>query len=107
MWRRSIFFEQLKKLEQQYPFGSKKNQSFVLTGIEMYQNADHSITLSQDKYMSRIEPIHITAERRKEPESAIDTNEQQGLRALIGSLQSAAVNTRPDCLAGSAISRAK
>ena len=90
------FFEQLKKLEQQYLFGSKKNQSFVFTGIEMNQNADRSITLSQEKYVAKIEPIHIPTERRKEPESTIDKDERQSWRALVGSLQYAAVNTRPD-----------
>jgi hypothetical protein len=91
-----FFLQQLKKLETKYPFGSKKNQSFVFTGIEMCQNADYSITLSQEKYVSKIEPIHIQPERKSLPESTVNNDEKQGLRALIGSLQYASVNTRPD-----------
>eukprot|EP00435_Cladocopium_sp_Y103_P071350 s168_g37.t1 len=91
-----FFLEQLQKLEKRYPFGAKKSQSFVFTGIEMSQNTDHSIKLSQEKYVSKIEPIHISGERRQESESKITKDEQQGLRALIGSLQYASVNTRPD-----------
>eukprot|EP00435_Cladocopium_sp_Y103_P027063 s784_g6.t1 len=75
-----FFLEQLRKLEKRYPFGSKKNQSFVFTGIEMHQNADFSIQLSQEKYVSKIEPIHISAERRKETETPVTKDEQQGLR---------------------------
>jgi hypothetical protein len=47
-----FFMKQLAKLEERYPFGSKKNQSFVFTGIEMNQNADYSIRLSQEKYVT-------------------------------------------------------
>eukprot|EP00435_Cladocopium_sp_Y103_P006472 s6061_g2.t1 len=90
------FMAQLHKLEQRYPFGSKKNQSFVFTGIEMNQNANHSITLSQEKYVSKIEPIHVSSERKAQTQSPVCPEEQQSLRALIGSLQYASVNTRPD-----------
>jgi len=91
-----FFLQQLRKLEEKYPFGSKKNQSFVFTGIEMNQNADFSITLSQEKYVSKIEPIHVQPERKSQPESSVNDKEKQDLRALIGSLQYASVNTRPD-----------
>jgi hypothetical protein len=90
-----FFLTQLAKLEERYPFGSKKNQSFVFTGIEMHQNADYSIKLSQEKYVSKIDPIHVSPERKKDLESTVTNEEQQDLRALIGSLQYAAVNTRP------------
>ena len=91
-----FFKQQLAKLERKYPFGSKKNQSFVFTGIEMCQNADYSITLSQEKYVSKIEPIYVKGDRKSQPEEPVNDEEKQGLRALIGSLQYASVNTRPD-----------
>lgn len=52
-----FFLQQLRKLEEKYPFGSKKNQSFVFTGIEMNQNADFSITLSQENMYPRLNPF--------------------------------------------------
>eukprot|EP00435_Cladocopium_sp_Y103_P016264 s1455_g4.t1 len=91
-----FFMDQLHKLEQRYPFGAKKNQSFVFTGIEMTQNSDFSICLSQEKYVSKIDAIHISGDRRKETDMPVTSDEQQSLRALIGSLQYASVNTRPD-----------
>ena len=90
------FQEQLSKLEKIYPFGSKKTQSFVFTGIEMNQLTNKSIELSQEKYITKIEPIHIKPERKSNLEDKVTEDEKLSLRAIIGSLQYAAVNTRPD-----------
>ncbi|CAL1146079.1 unnamed protein product [Cladocopium goreaui] len=90
------FEEQLAKLEAVFPFGSKKSQNFVFTGIEMTQQHDRSIILSQEKYVTKIEPIHINNERKQQPDLPISAEEKLELRGIIGSLQYAAVNTRPD-----------
>ena len=74
-----FFMEQLRKLEQRYPCRSKKNQSFVFTGKEMSHKEDFSIQLSQEKYVSKIEPIHISPERKGKPESSVTNDEQQSL----------------------------
>ena len=92
----SYFQSQVKALEAKFPFGSRKSQSFVFTGIEMSQQSDSSIVMSQEKYVSKIEPIHIKPERKSQLELPVTERERQDLRALIGSLQYAAVNTRPD-----------
>ena len=90
------FSEQVAKLEAVFPFGSKKSQSFVFTGIEMTQQCDKSIILSQEKNVTKIEPIHIKSERKQQLDLNINAEEKLELRAIIGSLQYAAVNTRPD-----------
>ena len=46
--------------------------------------------------MKDIQPIVISRSRKDESESPITEPERQALRALVGSLQYAAVNTRPD-----------
>ena len=92
----SYFQSQVKALEAKFPFGSRKSQSFVFTGIEMSQQSDSSIVMSQEKDVSKIEPIHIKPERKSQLELPVTERERQDLRALIGSLQYAAVNTRPD-----------
>ena len=58
-----------------------------------YSNA---FSLSQSSYVRAIEPIKISPDRRKQSESPVSEEEKQALRALIGSLQYAAVHTRPD-----------
>lgn len=91
------FFEaQLKKLEQKFAFGSREHTSFTFTGIQLTQHPDKSITLSQEKYISKIDPIHIHPSRRPDPNQPVSEEEKQSLRALIGSLQYASTNTRPD-----------
>ena len=92
----AYFKTKLAELEKIFPFGSKKVQTFTFTGIDMHQNSNFSINLSQEKYISKIEPIHIDASRKYQHDLSVTPEEQQALRALIGSLQYAAVNTRPD-----------
>ena len=90
------FTEKLKSLEKVYPFGSQKYGTFTFTGIDMYQHPNKAITMSQEKYINKIPPISIPFERRKQETSSVTDDERQSLRALIGSLQYAAVHTRPD-----------
>ena len=91
-----FFQKQIQKLEEKFPFGSKKSQSFTFTGIDMLQLPDKSIRLSQEKYVSKIEPIHVAPERKYSPEEKVTENERLALRGIIGSLQYASVHTRPD-----------
>ena len=92
----SYFHQQISKLEQKYPFGSKKSRTFTFTGIDLQQNPDNSIELSQSKYVKNINPITMTAERRADENAPVTEKERHLLRGLIGSLQYAAVHTRPD-----------
>ena len=91
-----IFEKAIDALERKYPFGSKKNQKFVFTGIQVDQEASGDITLNQTEYVKNITPIDIPRERRKETKTPATKEEIQALRGLIGSLQYAATNTRPD-----------
>ena len=91
-----VFREEVALLQKQYPFGSQKTGSFVFTGIQMQQRSDKAIVLSQSEYIRKIKPISITTERRSKLEEKVTEEERQALRAIIGSLQYASVNTRPD-----------
>ena len=90
------FMSKLQELEARFAFGSKRSQTFCFTGIDIFQHPDKTITLSQEKYVSKIEPIHLEPGRRTCLDQGITPKEKQDLRGLIGSLQYAAVNTRPD-----------
>lgn len=91
-----VFSQKIKELHRKYPFGSEKVGSFVFTGIQLNQRSDKAIILSQSEYVRKIKPINIDGKRRSTPEELATEQERQDLRALIGSLQYAAVNTRPD-----------
>ena len=90
------FHAKLSQLEAKYPFGSKKNRDFVFTGLRISQKHDNAIWVSQEKYVKEINPISIGKDRKVTPHDAVNEGERQSLRALIGSLQYAAINTRPD-----------
>ena len=92
----SIFDQALIDLEKKFPFGAKKQDNFVFTGIQISQDNSGNIHLDQKEYINNIEAIHIDRERRKTPENQVTEKEKQNLRGLIGSLQYAASNTRPD-----------
>ena len=62
----------------------------------MQQRGDHSIVLSQSSYVRKIPAINIEQNRKTLDETPVTEKERLLLRGLIGSLQYAAVNTRPD-----------
>jgi hypothetical protein len=90
------FHEVIRKLEQKYPFGSKRVNSFTFTGIDLTQTEDHSIIMSQSNYVRKIKPIAIEPNRKSQEELDVTETERGALRGLVGSLQYASVNTRPD-----------
>jgi len=60
------------------------------------QHGDGRITLSQSGYVRKISPIPIDVNRKSQPSLKVTEEERGLLRGLIGSLQYAATNTRPD-----------
>eukprot|EP00435_Cladocopium_sp_Y103_P029622 s3705_g7.t1 len=86
----------LRKLEERFPFGSKREQKFTFTGIQIEQDDNFNIHLNQTDYILAIDAIPIERQRRKQEQLPITEGERQNLRGLIGSLQYAASNTRPD-----------
>ena len=91
-----LYQERIKLLEKKFPFGSHKTQAFTFTGIEVTQQGDNSIHLSQSAYVRKIKPIAIDVNRKTQINSTVTDKEKLALRGLIGSLQYASTNTRPD-----------
>ena len=48
-----MFDAAIAKLEQKYPFGSKKETEFIFTGIHVVQQWDGSIELESDTICGR------------------------------------------------------
>ena len=91
-----IFHFKLKQLEAKYPFGSHRKRDMIFTGLRIRQEANHEIFVDQRDYIQDIPSIQVPRERRADPKSPVTSHELQALRGLIGSLQYAASNTRPD-----------
>ena len=92
----SYFEEKIHQLEQKFAFGSHKISAFTFTGIEVTQHTNYNISLSQSSYVRKIPSITVEPNRKSQPELPVNESERLSLRGLIGSLQYAAINTRPD-----------
>ena len=90
-----FFRKQLKELERRLPFGSFKERKFKFTGIDLEQQPDGSISASQEAYVHGIMAIDIGKNRREQPESDL-TETELSIRGIIGSIQYAVTQTRPD-----------
>jgi hypothetical protein len=93
------FMEVIGNLRQKYSFGAFNIGEFDFCGIRYRQLGDGSIELCQKGYVEHIEPIQVQRHRRKTPQAPVTESERQCLRQLCGSLQYAAVQTRPDICA--------
>ena len=92
----SYFSKVIPELRSIYNFGSYEEGEFNFTGIHFKQWLDGSIEMDQTSYVERIAPIHVPRERRLHPDASLTPEEVKELRRLDGSLQYAAVHTRPD-----------
>ena len=104
-----VFEAAMAKLahEQRYPFGSKKEGDSIFTGIHVSQKWDGTIQLDQTQYVQDIPSIDIERNRHQNPIVAVTEAERQALRGLVGSIQYAATNTRPDLSAKLSLLQAK
>eukprot|EP00435_Cladocopium_sp_Y103_P038988 s374_g10.t1 len=93
------FMKIIGNLRERYSFGAFNIGEFDFCGTRYRQHSDGSIELCQQGYIEKIEPIQVQRHRRKEPQSPVNEQERQCLRQLCGSLQYAAVQTRPDICA--------
>ena len=67
--------------------------------IQISQDDDFNIHLNQSEYVRNIDAISVDRDRRKNENLPVTESERQSLRGLIGSLQYASTNTRPDLAA--------
>ena len=93
------FHQVLEKLRGIYDFGAYNEGSFEFCGVRYQQWDDGSIEMDQIDYLRKIEPIEVPKHRRNNPNEDLNDREVQQLRRLCGSLQFAAVHTRPDLAA--------
>ena len=81
--RNQQFHDVINRLEQKYPFGSKKVNSFTFNGIDLTQKEDQSIILSQSTYVRKIKHIPVEPNRKTHPELDITEAERGLLRGLV------------------------
>ena len=86
----------LNKLQETFSIGTFNTTAFRYIGISITQNDDFSISIDQINYISTIQPILISNERRTNKHEEVTELERKNLRSVIGQLSWAAGITRPD-----------
>ena len=86
-----------KRVWDSFRWSPWKEKEFTMTGIDVCQLADHSIVLSQNKYLDTVEEIRVGRDRPKDAKA--HPGEVTALRAVTGALQWKATQTGPQLAA--------
>ena len=89
----------LNQLREKFSFGAFNKNEFDFCRVHYRQWDDGTIEMDQRPCLSRVEPLNVPENRRANPDDDLTDAEKQCLRGLCGSLQFAAVRTRPDLCA--------
>ena len=85
----------MKSFIQTFKVGKHCRKSFRYIGLHLGQS-EQEISVDQTSYIKSIGPIDISKERSKEKSSEVTDVERTVLRSVIGQLNWAASQTRPD-----------
>ena len=86
----------INKLKETFVMGTTGSEAFEYVGIELKQNADMSIVLSQTSYADTLQPIEISPGRKSEKSAPLTKSEKTELRGAIGQLNWMSCTSRPD-----------
>ena len=74
----------LQAIRTEFKWSDWETKAFTQCGVYIEQDADFSVSLSQEKYVDELKYINIRAHRRKEKHAETDDYEKSQLRSLLG-----------------------
>ena len=77
-------------------FGLEETKAFTYLGIQLIQNDDFSLHITQNNYTDCISEIELSNERLKENNSLLSNEEKTLNRSVVGQLNCVAGISRPD-----------
>lgn len=86
----------IKKLTEQYQASKQEDTDFVYVGLNLKQRNDQ-ICVSQDDYLSTVEPVTISAARAKQKGCELNSEEYSQFRSMVGKINWLSQGSRPDC----------
>ena len=86
----------IQKLKQIFKFGCGDSEVFTYTGIELQQNDDYSIIISQKSYLDSIKEIILDKERIKKVKDQLTEIERKDYRRAVGKLNWVSGISQPD-----------
>ena len=84
-------------IREKFTAGTVESMAFLYIGLELDQTAD-SVTLSQNEYIQKLKPASVTIARRVDKQAPLDRAECRQFRQIVGQINWAAQQTRPDLL---------
>ena len=98
LWGGTVDFKQdvIDKLSKTFIIGSQFTKAFRYLGIDIQQNNNKSVTISQSNYAHSIKPIHLSKEQLTDKDLPITKDNLTAVRSLIGQLNWLACISRPD-----------
>ena len=86
----------IDNLKNTFMFGSEEIKAFTHLGIQLIQNNDFNLTISQNNYIDCISEIKLSNERLKEKNSLLSNEEKTSYRSAVGRLNWVDGISRPD-----------
>ena len=90
-WEKKV----IGNLRQKFKISAYHTTSFKYIGLSVEQT-NEEIKISQNKYVSEIEPIEMSSVRRKDANEPLNNKEKKELKALVGQMSWVTNHTRPD-----------
>jgi hypothetical protein len=84
-----------ERIGKMYRWSPWKSGAMMITGVWHEQRKDFSIVLSQETYSNQLEPIHIEAEKARNPELKLDEKEKSQFRSVLMKCQWRCTQTGP------------
>ena len=87
----------IQPFKQTFEIGTEETGSFKYLGLNIKQTTS-GIQIEQTRYCQSIKPIPVSKERKTQRNLPLGSDETKQLRMLIGQMNWAATQTRPDVL---------
>ena len=94
---KTFVHEVIKPFKQTFEIGTEETGSFKYLGLHITQT-NNGIEIDQTRYCQSINPIPVSKERKAQRNTSLGSDETKKLRMLIGQMNWAATQTRPDIL---------
>ena len=98
LWTGKEEFEKgvIRKLKETFVMRTTGAEAFEYVGIELKQNTDMSIRVSQTLYAATLQPIEVSPGRKSDKSAPLTKTETTQLRGAIGQLNWMSCTSRPD-----------
>ena len=83
------------RIQGLFEWGEWEKNVFTQAGLEVRQLMNYGFELTQEQYITKVDPIELTTERRRQKNSPITEKERTAMRGVLGSINWRAVNSDP------------